>query len=296
VTVRLARTPCFEALDAILSQARLDAPDGFDDAGAARTAPRPADGAAGPRAYAGAFRLDVEQVHAIRDWRAAGGRMRYAIALRAFWSPQVQVVHYAQPTLVSATDDAGKAWKSLDPAVTVQHGAAGGGRRTWNELRVTLDPPEGATSKTLAEVKVSMKVRVRHGLQEVRFDDPAGTALPAVRTVPVRTEAPGEVRVSLESFGPDAEAQGWSQAGLSVRLPPSVPAERLSVALEAASGDPRSMYDRADRVAASDGLLKLTLRAPGSREEGKPRAVRVSWYAREGDATVSFTLKGVALP
>jgi hypothetical protein len=56
------------------------------------------------------------------------------------------------------------------------------------------------------------------------------------------------------------------------------------------------MYDRADRVAASDGLLKLTVRAPGTRGEGNPKAVRVSWYAREAETSVTFVLKGLALP
>jgi hypothetical protein len=141
-----------------------------------------------------------------------------------------------------------------------------------------------------------MRFRVRYARQEIRFDDPAGMTLPATRTAVSRGEAPGEVKATLEAFGPDPDAQGWSLATLSVRLPPSLPAERLAVSLDAASGDPRTMYDRSDRVSGSDGVLKLTVRAPGSRAEGNPKAVRLSWYAREGEAAVPFVLKGIALP
>jgi hypothetical protein len=207
----------------------------------------------------------------------------------------VQVVHYAQPAVVRATDDAGRTWRPLDPPVTVQHGTAGG-RRTWNELRVSLEPAEGPPAKALAEVEVSMRFRVRYARQEIRFDAPAGTALPVTHAAAARTEVPGEVRATLEAFGPDPDAQGWSLATLSVRLPPTVPAERLAVSLDAASGDPRTMYDRSDRVLGSDGVLHLTVRAPGSRGEGDAKAVRVSWYAREGEATVPFVLRGVPLP
>jgi hypothetical protein len=293
VSVDATRRPYFEALDGLLAQAKVETADGFDDAGSGRAVARGGTSPS-PRAYWGAFRLDVDQVHAIRDFKDAG-RMKYALALRAMWSPHVEVVHYAQPTVLAAVDAAGKAWRATDPAVAVHHGAAGG-RRTWNELRVGLEPPEGPIAKALAEVRVAMRFRVRHARQEIRFEDPAGMALPATRTAPSGGDGPGEVKATLESFGPDPDAHGWSVAGLSVRLPAGVPPERLAVSLDAAGGDPRTMHDRADRVMGSDGVLKLTVRAPGSREEANPRAVRVSWFAREGEATVPFVVKGIALP
>ena len=197
--------PYFEALDALLLQANVGVGEGLDESGQGYAVTRPAEGSI-PTAYAGAFRFDVESVSATRTFRGTASR-RYALTLRALWSPDVQVVSYSPPTLVKATDAAGKAYRAIDPG-NVVYGASG---RRAASVQMAIDPEEGASVEQVATLEARWKFRIRHGRQEARFDDLAKLKFPAVRELPPRPGEKGRgTTVTLESLGSDPDRHAWT--------------------------------------------------------------------------------------
>ncbi len=293
VEAAVFQTPYFQALDALLAQAKAETVEGFDEAGIATVQPAN-PGVAIPRAYWGAFRLDVDSVHAIREFRSPGP-VRYALRLKALWSPDVQVLMYAKPRGLRAVDSEGRTWTSVDRDEATQYGAGGVRRTLQDDLFATFEAPAGAAPARLETVDVLARFRVRYDRRELRFDGPAALALPAERAGGGEDGKAAIVKATLESFGPDPALKGWTTAALSVLLPRSVNAQALSLRLDLPDGSARPMYDLQSRVLGSDGLLHLTVRASGSPADEKPAALRLVWFVREGEATVPFTVRGVPL-
>src|SRR5262249_46633171 len=129
----------------------------------------------------------------------------------------------------------------------------------------TLEAEGDAAGDRLAVLETKTRFRVRHGRSEARFDGLDKLQLPAVRGVPARVgDKAGPTKVTLESFGPDPELRGWSTGAVTVVLPRGVSGDGVSAAVETSDGLLRHMLDRASRITSSDGVLKLTLRAPGA--------------------------------
>lgn len=293
VAVAAVRRPYFEALDALLAQAKAETTEGFDEAGIAAVASANPS-VAQPRAYWGPFRLDVESVHAIREFRSAGP-LRYALKVQALWSPDVQVVLYTKPRGIRAVDSEGRTWQPVDRDGGTRYGAGGVRRTLQDDLFATFEAPAGPAPERLEEVEVQGRFRVRYDRKELRYDEPAGLKLPAERTGGGEDGIGTAVRATLESFGPDPGLKGWTQAALTVVLPKSVDPQAVSPRLDFPDGSARPMYDLQSRVIGSDGTLKMTVRASGGASDERPSALRLVWYVREGEATVPFVLKGIPL-
>ena len=283
--------PYFEALDALLAAARVDVGEGFDDAGEAQAGVREAPPAVAP-AYAGAFRLDLEGVDAHRSFRQGPSR-RYTLSFRALWSPDVQVASYTPLAVVRAEDAAGKALRSIDGGYSSASVGLGLGRRSAS-LPVTLDPEADASADCIAALEVKARFRVRYGRQEARFEDLSKEALPAAREVAARAgDRSGATKVTLDALAPDADFRGYAKVSVSVYLPKGVAPDGVSAVLETKDGILRSMYG--SRITGADGVLHLTARLPGVTEENPAVSIRVTWYAREDEASLAFAFKDVPL-
>lgn len=288
VKVAVERVPYFRALDAVLAPAGLDVPDGFDEAGGAVAAPRPA-GPAAPSAASGPFRLDVASVAVERSFRPKE-RREPTVRLRLSWSPAVHVTSLSTPKVVRAIDSAGAVLAGV-PVQTIY----GVGRARWAQPEVRLAAVEGALGERLETLDLRVDVRVRSGGQAVTFDDLRPATLPAVRTVAGGGGTATDTKVTLTTFGPDPDHPGFVVADLTAALARGVPADSVVVLLETSGEGARPLYDLSNRIAASDGTVRIRVRSPGVAAEGKGRALRVAWYTREEEIAVPFALAGVPL-
>jgi hypothetical protein len=290
VKVDVEGVPWFEGLAALLRPAGLDLADGFDEGGQASLLTRDATWAP-PVAYVGPFRLEVDSVTTTRSLRP-GVRPRYSILLRLAWAPDVQVISFRTPEVKKAVDERGGAYLGADGRGSTY--GMGGGRHT-TMLTMSLQPEQDATGERLASLETVARIRVRHGREEVVFKDLAGEA-PWPRTVERQGAAgKGPARVVLGSFGPDPDRSGWVMGVLTATLPRGVTPESVFGTLETSDGNLRPMLELSSRVASSDGVLRLTLRAGSMGRDVEPVAVRVVWYETEQEVTVPFVLKDVPL-
>jgi hypothetical protein len=288
--VAVEGAPYFRALGDLLAASGLDVPEGFDEAGQAQAAAR-RDPAAPPGAASGPFRLDCEAVTTTRTFRP-GVRPRHSLSLRLLWSPQVQVPSFQTPEVVRAVDERGGAFRGADGRGATY--GLGGGRRLAG-LQLTLDPEEGTEGDRVAVLEVSMRIRARHAPQEVVFGALAGEQpWPRSQTVPA-ADGRGATKVTLESFGPDPEREGWAMGVVTAVLARGVPPESVGAAVQTADGGRRALVELGSRVAGSDGVLRLTVRAPGLDGSSPPEAVRVFWWTREDDFAVPFRLENIPL-
>jgi hypothetical protein len=294
-TVRLEAKarPWFEALDDLLAQGGVELRDGFDQAGGAEVVARRGDGTAPPAAFAGPLKLQVDSVTSVRSFRVPGPRS-YALGLRLFWAPDVQVVGVGLPALVRAADRAGRPFASRPAGSDASTVRSVGSSRRATDLTLTVETGDPATEEALASAEVQVRLRIRHGREEARFEDLG--ALPATRTASRARGAEGKPgRVTLEEFGPDADHPGWWVGRLTASLPPGVAAESVVPALESTDGSVRALFDYGTRSVGSDGVVGLTVRAAGLPPGVAPKALVVSWLAREGQGAVAFVLKDVPL-
>ena len=301
VRLDAAARPWFEVLDGILRQGGVGLLDGFDQAGVADVVPLRAGAAPLPVAYVGPLKLEVETVSATRRLKESGPRS-YSLGMRLSWAPDVQVVSSGLPILEKATDGAGRAFVSRTGSPDPYFVRSFGSSRRVTDLTLTLDRPAAGTSgaeasETLSEARISIRLRVRHGKEEVRFDDLAG--LPATKVVapppPPRGLPTSGGKVTLESLDPDPDHAGWWLGRLVVRLPPGVPGESVLPLVELSDGSVRALFDYQTRSVASDGVMQLTVRTAGLPVGASPKAVTVSWLAGEGQGAVTFVLKDVPL-
>lgn len=288
VKVAVEDVPYFRALDAVLAAARLDVPDGFDEAGNAVATPRAAGSAAPASAASGPFRLDVTSVAVERTFRPRE-RREPTVRLRLSWSPAVHVTSLSSPKVVRAVDAAGTVLNGV-PMQTMY----GVGRQRSAQPEVRLAAVEGPLADRLEALDLRVELRVRSGAEGVTFEDLRTTALPAVRTGAGTASAPA-TKVTLTSFGPDPDHAGYVVADLTAALARGVPPDSVVVMLETPGEGVRPLYDLSNRIAASDGTVRIRVRTPGALAEPGGRILRVVWYTKEEELAVPFSLLDVPL-
>ena len=67
------------------------------------------------------------------------------------------------------------------------------------------------------------------------------------------------------------------------------------VMLETPGEGVRPLYDLSNRIAASDGTVRIRVRTPGALAEPGGRILRVVWYTKEEELAVPFSLLDVPL-
>jgi hypothetical protein len=67
------------------------------------------------------------------------------------------------------------------------------------------------------------------------------------------------------------------------------------VSLETPGEGSRPLYDLSNRIAASDGTVRIRVRTPGAVASDKARTLRVAWYTREEELSIPFALGEVPL-
>ena len=285
--------PYFQVLDQLLGDSRLELADGFDAAGQATASARESSSAS-PTAYAGPFRLDIESVSTTKLFKGAG-RARITLLLRLLWAPSVQVVTYAAPTSVSATDSAGTALVATDQGNLIRPADPS---HSTASFTVSFEPAGDSPPDRVERLELGVRLRLRRGKASVVFDHPVGAAFPVKSVFHLSLPAPDApvlADVTLEQFGPDSDRTGWWLGAVSARLPLGVTPECFSAALESSDGLLRPMTERASRISGADGSVRLTLRALPLAQGAEPRAVRASCYAREDEIPVSFVVTGIPL-
>lgn len=288
VRVAVRRVPYFRALDEVLAPAGLDLRDGFDEAGVATAVPRAAGDARPPWSAVGPFRLDLASV-SVERFFLPRERREPRFGVRLAWSPAVHVTSLSAPKVRRAVDGGGAVLAGVPMATTY-----GIGRVRWTQAEVRLAAVDGPLADRLTTLDLDAEVRVRSGGLAVAFDDLAPEVLPAIRTA--GTGGPkGETRVTLNGFGPDPDHGGYLVADLTAALARGVPPDSVVVMMETPGEGVRPLYDLSNRIAASDGTVRIRVRTPGAAGAAKGRILRVAWYTKEEEMVVPFSWADVPL-
>jgi hypothetical protein len=294
VEIAAASRPYFEVLDAILSKEHVEVAEGaFDDAGQANAAPESGEPLAAP-AYAGAFRLDVHTISAVRS---IGRPPRTTLGLRLRWAPCLQVVSNDPPLVVAALDAAGRPVRAIDappggwspPPFGRQIGGASG-----TPLSASFEVGGGAGVDRLSILELRVRMAIRRERREARFELGPDAKLPATLEVP-GAERGRSTRVTLESFETDPERRGTAVLSVAMALGKGVASGSVVPVVEGRDGRLRSTYASGARVAGPDGSLRLSQRVAGVDGDAAPVAVRVIWFEREEEHLATFVLKDVPL-
>lgn len=293
--VEVTDAPFFAALDATAASCGLAAPDAFDVGGRMRLA-TPEEGEETPWAAVGPLRVRVAEVSSVRTL-SPPRRRRYVVVVDLHWVPSVQVRTWRTPEDVEATDVEGRAFEAGSAVRTnVTHGISASARRTSVSLH--LEPVDtGAADGTerLDTLFFTLPVCLRHDRREVLFAPLADLSLPATRVDAEGGTSPQDdvEEVTLRSVTPPDSDRGPWVVDLVARLSGRTARDSLQVMLVGADGA-TCAAGAGSRFPSADGTLSLKARA-WCRWEEAPVAVRVTWYQREEEGKVSFTMRDVPL-
>lgn len=284
VTLALAAQPAFEAVERLAEAAGLDAAGPFDGSSTLALGASPGALGVSPRGCAGPLRVRATRVESSRPLGVEGA-VTHGLLLELQLAPAVQLVTYRPPRVLRAEDAAGRRWRAVPGAdASTTYGVGGDTRRV--EARVTLERAEPEAEERLARLDLQLELRLRHDLQQVLFEALDGLPRPQER---------GGSEVVLESLGPaEGRKDAWA-VEVSCRLDSEVARASVDVWVEWADGGRRRMQALGGRSSSSaDGRLRLVGRVHGGGE-APPRAVRVTWYAREVQGELPVSLLDVPL-
>lgn len=281
----LESEPAFAAIERVAAAAGLVAPEPFDGMGQLVLRAAPPGAQASPSGTAGPVRVRATRVEAARPL-GVEGPVTHGLTLELQLAPAVQLVTYRAPRVLRAEDGAGRAWKALAGSdANTTYGVGGDTRRV--ETRITLERADPDAAERLARLDLLLELRLRSERREAVFEGLDG--------LPRSQSLPGAEVVLEEAAPAEGRSDSWSLT-VACRLDSEVARASVDVWVDLSDGTRRRMLAMGGRSSSSaDGRLRLVGRIHGLREGTRPRAARVTWYAREVQGELAVTLADVPL-
>lgn len=281
--------PFFEVLRSLGRRAGLVPAGGFDRSG--RIEMLRGEAAPRPWAAAGPMQVRVAEVSRTRVLPPDGSR-RFVVGLDLEWSPAVQLVSWATPEKVEATDPDGRAF-DVGAAMRSRttHGVST--NATSARVQIHLEPTSEEVQPRLEVLAFELPLRIRHQRRALRFSTDGELPRTLRLDEAMDPHETATERIVLEALErPEAERGPWT-VRLTAHLQGTIAQRSLDVRLERSDGTLQPAY-AGSRFPSADGRLELTARAYGMGDEA-PVAVRVRWFAAEERGTLSFRLTEVEL-
>jgi hypothetical protein len=165
ITLRLDKRPFWQALDELLATQKLEIYHFSGEDGLAIVTAGDVHPQKPPVAYSGAFRVEAEQMTAVRRLNSDGSDLQ--IDLSAAWEPRLKPMFLtASMAKISATDDAGNALVMSNPDLNMEIPPQGKSSRVEVAINF-VGPPRGV--KTIARLRGTIDVLLPAELHEFRF-------------------------------------------------------------------------------------------------------------------------------